>query len=305
MQISEIGAELSRLYHAVRMDAVVTATRRIFAFRQGITVSRSSYPVFRQKLWYWDRVLGGWWRIGDIISLLAVASLSLMPATLFLYPRALLLHILLVEFIGIFLSILSAALIVRERESRTWDVLRSSQLSNLDIVSGKLDGVLYLVWEGIGYLVQGRIVGTLLALPLMALLLLVPGTLRDPCNTPIVICASVLGVAYLTFLYRPYPHAIVTSCFGLLASTLADTTSRVVALSLSLQGIVVIFSSGLYYWFSPSRYLANVFTENPLGARMEEIALWLIPLVVITIVRLLLAVGSLGLATYRVGRLIE
>ena len=109
-----------------------------------------TYPIYRRELLHWDARLGGHWRLGEVFGMLTLASLCLLPATIIIFPALLAVYAILDEFIGLCVALPASMLIVREREAHTWSLLRATPFTGTQIAIGKLSGLFYQVWEGVG-----------------------------------------------------------------------------------------------------------------------------------------------------------
>jgi hypothetical protein len=206
-------------------------------------------------------------------------------------------YALLDEALTWFAALPGAALIVREREGQTWDILRSTPLEGAQIALNKLGGVLYLIWESVGYVASARWYGTLLALPLLALML----TLSNPfpfAPHP----SSWLGllIIYFTFIYRPQLNLLYGGSLGLAVSALCRTTGEALAWVTILSGATLMAGVLALIWFQRLNGAAPFFSESVLAARLESIFIWLIPLGILTLLRCALTPLCLWLA---IGRL--
>lgn len=264
---------------------------------------RSLYVVFRQELSYWDRRLGGRWRVDEALALLTLASLCLLPVTLLIAPSLLLAYALLDEILGIAISLPAALAVTREREQQTWEALRVTPLTGAEIVAGKLRGLLYLVWEGATYLARARWYGTWLAAPLFALML----TLRNPFPLtdvwPVWLSGGVLVAAYALFICRPCLNALFGGCLGLALSTATPSPSAALLLAAVSASATSAVLLGVWALCAHANPAAPLFSEGVLGARLERIFFWLLPAGGLTLLRLLLTPGLLILAARRIPQL--
>lgn len=253
----------------------------------------------------WDARLSGRWRLGELFGLAALASVCLLPAALLLFPRTLVLHIVLVELVGLLITVPAAGVIAREREQEAWDALRATQLSSLEIAASKLTAVLYLASEGLAMLAGARVVATVLAIPLLVFLFLLPAPAVLGPGFNLVGWAVVMIAAYAAFVYRPILNAVYGACLGLVASTLARTTPRAVALSLSLQAVLFAALVAPAVWFMQTDRLAAVFASGVLAGRLHAIFLWLLPLAAVTAARLAIAAVAFIWAVQHMRRLVD
>ena len=272
---------------------------------QEIVEGRSGYPVFRYELLYWDRRLGGRWRLEEALAWLTLGNLAFLPIALVLFPSLLMLFIVVDEATGFFFSFPAATLIVRERERATLGILRTTPLSGLEIGVGKLVGLLYTVWESLAYVVGARWLGTLLALPLLALML----TVRNPYplahGQPAGMVIGGLAAAYLAFIYQPQLTMLYNGALGLAVSTLARSTVEAVMLMLAPTTLLLLGLAALVGWYHYAHGLSGLFSESVLATQLEHIFIWLIPVGWMTLGRLLIAGVCLGLAAHRIDRLVE
>ncbi len=292
--------------------AAVSSIDRFFSFVRHTSAAlrqlahgQVSYPVFRYELSYWDKRLGGRWRLEEAFVLLTLGNLCLLPIALLIFPALLALYAVLDEVLGLLLAVPAAALIVREREEGTLSILRATPLSGLQIAVGKLAGLLYLVWEGASYLVIARWVGTLLALPLLALMLVSKNPFPLAQTQPVGLVGVGLVVVYLTFIYRPQFNVLYTGALGLAASTLARSTREAIGLVMLPAGALSAAALGVLIWFYRVGELNSLFSESVLADHLHRIFIWLVPLALVTLVRLLLTVVCFGLAAHRIDRLTE
>ncbi len=263
----------------------------------------SPYTLFQQELAYWDRRLGGRWRLDEGFALLTLANLCLLPVALLIFPGLFLLYALLDEVLGMLITLPAALMVVRERESQTWGILRTTPISGLQIATGKLSGLLYLVWEGVSYMVQARWIGTLQAAPIFALMLSLSNPFPLAAGQPVWLTAGVLLLAYGLFIYRPYLNLLYGGCLGLAFSTTARTTSEAISLTMLVTSATLIMAGG---WLAASVYagqLPLIFSESVLAGRLEQVFVWLLPLAALTLLRVLLIPACLAFAAYRLHRL--
>jgi hypothetical protein len=279
--------------------------RRLHTTWRTMTAGQTTYPLFRHELFHWDERLGGRWRLGEVFGLLTLASLCLLPATLIMFPLGLLAYALLDEVLGLLTALPAAALVVREREARTLSLLRATPLTSLEIATGKLAGLLYLAWEGASYLVRARWLGTLLALPLLGLMLTLPDPSPLAAGRPAGWVVGGLLLVYVLFIYRPLLNLLSGGALGLAASTLASSTSRAVALAMIAAGLLSLGSGGLLFGYARLSDLGGLFSDSVLGGALAEIFIWLIPLGAVTLGRGLLVPVFLGLAVHRLERISE
>lgn len=287
------------------LGRVFSFVRHTYAALRQLAHGQVSYPVFRYELGYWDKRLGGRWRLDEAFVLLTLGNLCLLPFALLIFPALLALYAVLDEVLGLLLAVPAAALIVREREEGTLSILRATPLSGLQIAVGKLAGLLYMVWEGASYLVVARWIGTLLALPLLALMLV----LKNPFPLAQTQAAGVVGIGlvaiYLTFVYRPQFNLLYTGALGLAASTLAHSTREAIGLVMLPAGALSAAALAVLIWFYRAGELGSLFSESVLAGHLQRIFIWLVPLALITLVRLLVTAVCFGLAAHRIDRLTE
>lgn len=259
---------------------------------------RSGYPLFRRELAYWDQRLGGRWRLEETFAFITLANLCLLPVALLIFPNLLLGFALLDESLAWLAALPSATLIVREREGQTWDILRSTPLEGNQIALNKLSGLLYVIWESASYLVSARWYGTMLALPLLALMLVLRHSFPLAADQSFWIGLGLL-LAYVGFIYRPQFNLLYGSSLGLAVSAFSHASSDALAWALILfSAHLVVNVSGLLA-FRHFNLTAALFSESVLATRLESIFIWLIPLGLITLVRGLLTPLCLWLAIVR------
>ncbi len=272
------------------------------SFQRG-SAGGSAYPVMRRDLHYWDDRLGGRWRLGEWFGLLALGTVCVLPATLLLAPNMLWFHIGIVELIGILLIIPAAGAIAREREQGSWQALRSTQLSGLEIAASKLASVLYLTREGMSIIVRARVLASFLTFPLLAFLLFLPQGNPFFETSPLIPLFATMAIAYGLFVFQPQLHAIYSANVGLAASTIARGVMPSIALALSIQLASLAAGAALVYASMSSDYLDAVFSDGVLSARLTEIFSWLFPLAAIILVRLLFGTVCFSVAVSRIRRI--
>jgi hypothetical protein len=261
----------------------------------------ASYAVFRRERRQWEQRRGGR-RFDELFALLALLNLCLTPATLVIFPHLLLVQAVLDEALSLAVAVPAAALVAGEREHGTWPVLRATPLSSAQLLAGKLAGLLNLPWQGAAYVVSARLIGTLLALPLLALMLLQSNPSPFEPGTPALAVGPGLALLYVLFVYRPLLNLAFGGCLGLLASTLAGSRAKAVALAASAHGVVTLASAGLAAWIAAAGPLGAAFSAAALGLRLEAAFVWLAPLGAVVLARLLLTPALFRLALYRVNR---
>jgi hypothetical protein len=282
------------------VGAVRRFWRRAFIIWREMTAGGASYPVFRRELRHWDR--GRRRRLDETFGLLALANVCLMPVTLLIFPSLLAVQAALDEALGLAITPAAASLVVAERDQRTWSVLRSTALSSSDILLGKAAGLLHVFWQGASYIALGRLLGTLLAVPLLGLMLAFPAGAPLMPGWPAVFTGVVLVLLYLAHVNRLMINLLFGGCLGLLASTLAASAQRAVAAALTWQLLLLLPAAGLVVWSTRELDLTRLFAASVLGEQLRLIFNWLIPLGVVALGRLLLAPVLFGLAVFRVER---
>ena len=271
-----------------------------------MAVAGAVYPIFHRELNYWQQGPAGRWRLEELFALLALANLCLMPVTLLMFPKLLLAQALLDELLGLGIAIPAATLVVRERDQHTWAVLRATTLTTRQILLGKGSGLLNLVWQGAHLLARARLLGAGLALPLLALLFVLPGQFPLAGGRGLSVIALGLVLAYLAFIYRPLLNLLHGACLGLLASTLAGSTRRAVALAVGGQMLWAAVSVALLVVFARSPDLLGAwFGDSVLAAHLRQIYVWVLPLGLVTALRLLATPAWFALAVYRVNRRLD
>jgi hypothetical protein len=280
---------------------VMQAGRRVVALWREMSVGGASYPVFQRELRYWDTRRGAW-RYDEVFAVLALLNLCFTPATLVIFPQLLLAQAVLDEVLSLAVAVPAAGLVVGERDHGTWAVLRATTLSGAEILIGKVAGLLNLPWQGAAYVVGARLLGTLLALPLLGLMLLVANPYPFAAGRQAVAMSLGLVLLYLAFIYRPLLNLAFGSCLGLLASSLAESRSWAVGLAIGLHGLATLAGAGLVVWFAQTIELSAWFSPAALGLRLGQVYLWLVPLGSVVLARLLLTPVLFGLALYRVNR---
>jgi hypothetical protein len=217
----------------------------------------------------------------------------------------LLAYAVLDELIGLAISLPASALVVREREARTWSLLRVTPFSSAQIAAGKLSGLLYQVWEGVGYLVSARWIGTLLVLPLLALMLTLPRAFPLASGPGAGLAAAGLLAAYLCFVHRPLFNLVLGGAIGLAASTLARSSGGAVLLAVLIGGAMTITSGAAIWSFAASFEPAALFSESVLAGRLAQVFVWLIPMAGVTLARLVLTGVLLAVAGRRIADMPE
>ena len=260
----------------------------------------AAYPLYRRELTHWDTRLGGHWRLGEVFGMLTLGTLCLLPAAIIIYPTLLVAFLLLDEFIGLAVTLPASMLIVREREAHTWSLLRATPYTGYQIAVGKLSGLLYQAWEGVGYLVNARWIGSLLAVPLLALMLVLPRPYPFAPGPVAALTFVSLATAYLLFVYRSMLNLLFGGALGLAVSTLARTSASALVLASVVSGAVTL-ASGALVWFYVTDYgVAGLFSESVLAGRLEGVFMWLLPVGAITLARLGLTGLLLALAGRRI-----
>lgn len=264
---------------------------------------RRRSPIFRRERQYWERRLGGLWRLDDLLIVLALLNMCLLPAALLLYPPALLAYAALDEALGLFMAYPAALGIARERQDQTWALLRATPLNRLDIVLDKLAALLSLTGESLGLLARARWLGTLAALPLFGLMLAVRRPFPFSPELPAWEGVLALGAAYTLFVYRPQINSLCGAAVGLACSagsgviSASLTYTALVNLALLAGGAALILIS-----LQPAS-LAGLFSDSVLGGRLARVFVWLFPLAGLTLARLLLVPAGLAWAAWRLTRL--
>lgn len=260
-------------------------------------------PIFRRERLYWDRQVGGWWRLDDALVGLALLNLALLPAALLLAPAALLGYALLDEVLGLAVALPAALGISRERRGRTWALLRSTPLSAADIILAKLAALHSLVGEATALLARARWVGTLAAAPLFALMLTTARPQPFPAGASAWTTALLCGAAYLLFIFRPQINTLSGAALGLACSTFARGVSASLVYILLVSGGLSLAGLGLLAGFQHLPLLAGLFSDSVLAGRLALIFTWLFPLAALTLVRALLIPACLALASRRLAGL--
>lgn len=271
-----------------------------------MVVSGAGYPIFRRELTFWQQGPAGRWRLEELFAMLALANLCLIPASLLIYPKLLLALSLLDEALGLCIALPAATLVVRERDQHSWAVLRATTLNTDQILVGKVSGLLNLVWQGAHYISRARLLSTGLALPLLALLFVLPGQFPLAAGRGLGLFSLGLVLAYLTFVYRPLLNLVHGGCLGLLASTLAGTTRRAVALAVAGHLLLSGLSVALLVVFARSPDLLGAwFSDSVLAGHLRQIFVWVLPLGLVACFRLLATPAWFALAVYRVNRWLD
>ncbi len=237
--------------------------------------------------------------------MLTLASLVLLPAALIILPPVLLAYAILDEILWLGAALSASGLIVREREALTWSLIRVAPISSLEIAAGKLTGLFYQVWDGVGYLVGARWLGTLLAVPLLALMLTLPHPYPFLLGWPGGATALGLSGAYLLFVFRPSVNVTSGGALGLALSTLTSSTGGALIMATLIGGGLSLSFGGMVWWSLRAFDAGRLFSESILAGRLQAIFYWLLPLGAVTLARLLATPLLLGLATWRVSRLPE
>lgn len=258
-------------------------------------------PVFRRERLYWDRHLGGLWRLDDLFVGLALFNLCLLPAALLIYPPLLLVYGLLDETLALLSAFPAALGVSRERRGRTWALLRVTPLSGRQIILAKLAGLASLAGEGTALLSRARWLGTAAAVPLFGLML----TVAPPFPFRSWAGLAAGAAAYLAFIYRPQLNVLSGAALGLACSTL----DRGVSASLTyvaLAGLALLAAgAALVLAFHGAPLMAGLFTTGVLAGRLALLAVWLLPLALLTGLRLGLSVAGLAWAAWRLPQLEE
>jgi hypothetical protein len=261
------------------------------------------HPILRHETTYWGRRLGGRWRLEEHFAGATLINLCLLPVALLVFPWLLVAYTVFDEVLGLLITLPAGLLITRERERGTWSILRSTPVEARELAASKLAGLLDLVWEGAAYLARARWFGTLLSLPLFALML----TLTDPfpfsATQPAWLVLVVLIVTYAAFILRPLLHVLFGGALGLALSTSTRSQAEVMTLSALVTSALVALTIGVLIAFVPRHGEAALFSESVLGARLAQVFTWLIPLAAISGLRLLLIPICFALTVWRIGRL--
>ena len=85
-------------------------------------------------------------------------------------------------------------------------------------------------------------------------------------------------------------------------STLARSTSEALIFVITALGSTSLASAGLVFWEYREGALAALFSESVMAGQLERIFVWLSPLAIVMLARLVLAVACLALATRRIER---
>lgn len=279
--------------------ALLTGVQSIW---RELTVGPGTYPVFRQEIAYWDGRLGGRWRLGEYLALLSLANLCLLPATLLFFPNLLVLYAILDELLVLAVMLPASILVIRDREAGTWNLLRVTPLSSMQLARAKLAAVLYLGWEGASYIVKARWLGTLFTAPLFVLVVLLPGSRLAGAHAPPLAAAAVLAAAYLLFVYRPFINLLFGGAFGLAASTLSKTRAGAVTLSVLVAIGGALAHTGFMFWYGSAANAGDWLGEGVLAGVLEQAFARLLPTGMVALARLLLAPALFWAAVHRVGR---
>jgi hypothetical protein len=281
--------------------AASAAARRALALGREMAAGGASYAVFLRERRYWEQRRGGL-RYDELFALLALLNLCLTPATLIIFPPLLLAQALLDEALSLAVAVPAASLVAGEREQGTWPVLRTTPLSSAQLLIGKLAGLLNLPWQGAAYVVSARLLGTLLALPLLGLMLLQSNPSPFVPGQPALVLGLGLALLYALFVYRPLLNLAFGGCLGLLASALAGSRAKASALAAGAHAVATLAGAGLAGWIASTGLLEGIFSGSGLGLRLEAAFAWLAPLGVMVLARLLVTPALFGLALYRVNR---
>lgn len=265
----------------------------------------SRSPIFRRERRYWDRRLRGQWWLDDLLTLSALINLCLLPAALLLYPPLLISYGLLDEALSWLTAFLAALGIMRERQNRTWRVLRVTPLTSFEILAGKLAACTSLTAAGARRVTRARWLGTLAALPLFGLMVLADQRPAFSPGLPGWAGAALAVGGYGLFLYRPQINAMSGACVGLACSTLEHTGGASLAYT-SLAGAVCLAGSAAVILALHQTPAAGwVFGPSVLAGRLTLIFAWLFPWAAATLGRALLIPAGLALAATRLPRLDE
>ena len=289
-----------------RATVALTALRRERLPRLRLSLLElGSYPIYRREFSYWDKRVGGRWRLAETFGLLTLTSVCLFPAAIIIYPAALIAYALLDEALWLAAVIAGSALIVREREALTWSALRATPIRSAQVAAGKLAGLLYQVWDGATYLVRARWIGSLLVAPLLALMLTLPEPFPFAGGWQAGVTTVGLAIAYLLFVLRPLANLISGGTLGLALSTVSRSTSGALVLAMLVGGSLTLCLAGLFWWSPWGLRYGDLFSESVLAGRLQLIFYWLLPLGAVTLARLLAAPLLFGLAAWKMERLSE
>ncbi|MGQ0602063.1 MAG: hypothetical protein ACT4QE_10255 [Anaerolineales bacterium] len=273
-------------------------------WRSSIWASSRS-PIVRQEGMYWDHQLGGRWRLEEAFALATLANLCLLPVALLVFPWLLGVYALFDEALSLLMTMPAALLIVREREHGTWSILRSTPADATELAAGKLAGLLSLVWEGATYLTRARWYGTLLALPLFALMLTLENPFPIAASQPAWPVFVGLLLAYATFVYRPLIHVLFSGALGLMLSTTVRTSAEALTMGALASAALLTLASGLLVLFVTQHGGAALFSDSVLAGRMAQVFMWLIPLAGLSLLRLMLVPMCFAVAVLRIRQLSE
>ncbi|MBP7692759.1 MAG: hypothetical protein KA764_12615 [Anaerolineales bacterium] len=262
-------------------------------------------PIFRSELRYWERRLGGGWRLSDGLAWLALFNLCLLPAALLIYPPLLVGYGLLDEALGWLMALPAVWGVVRERRGQTWALLRATPLSASEIVLGKLAALTALTREGAGLVARARWLGTALALPLFGLMLITDRSSPFTAAWPAWGGAALLGGAYGLFIYRPQINALSGACLGLACSTLEPRVGVSLAYALAAGGALALSGLLLLLVIAGPPLAAGVFGPSLLAGRLEQIFVWLLPWAIFTLGRAGLIPAGLAWTVWRLPHLEE
>ena len=260
------------------------------------------HPVFQHELGYWDQRLGGRWRLEEFFALCTLANLCLLPAALLVFPWLLVVYALFDEMIGLFITLPAALLVVRERERGTWEILRSTPAGHAELAVGKISGLLYVVWEGTFYIARARWFGTLLSLPLFALMLTLADAFPLAEGLPPWLVTGTLALTYATFIVRPLINLLFGGTLGLALSTVTRSSAEALTWA-ALAGAAWLSATGIVLFFFVQQHGGWIlFSESVLAARLAQIFVWLLPLAALSALRLALLPVCFAVAVWRIAR---
>jgi hypothetical protein len=261
------------------------------------------HPILRHEWAYWGQRLGGRWRLEEAFALATLVNLCLLPVALLIFPWLLVAYALFDEILGLLATLPASLLIVQERERGTWGILRSTLADNTELAASKLIGLLSLAWDGATYLSRARWFGALLALPLFALMLTLEDPLPFAAGPPAWLVLGGLLVVYATFVFRPHIHLLFGGALGLALSSIGRSSAEALTYGALVCAAFFVATAGLLLLFVTQHGAAALFSDSVLAGRLAQVFVWLIPLAVLSVLRLVLIPVCFGFAVWRIARL--
>ena len=250
-------------------------------------------PVFFEEARFWRRQIPMGWRLEEIFGILAIISFSVLPVTILFFPQTFLAHFILVEGIGLIVSVPASLCIVREREGQTWDILRTTQLSGVEIVAGKLAGIQLLIRDGVKQLVMARMLCGLLVSFLVGAIFVWFGSSPFQNVSHFILLPWASLLAALFFFLRPILNTWYSLGLGLAISTTASSRPRALYTLGLVQFAVITIAAGIFFEIYRGNYLDLALAQNVAGTRLTSLLIWLFPMLIVTLIRMFVTLACI------------